>query len=86
MIAKIHIMKKLLLILLSTVITSLQAQNYADLNENFTIENPVYLKNKANATSIETLKTMDNLPPYKHTALDNIYTSRNDKSRFTRVK
>jgi hypothetical protein len=52
-------MKKLILILLSTAITSLQAQTDSELNQNTSIESPCYLKNQTDLVLTKAPKTID---------------------------
>ena len=52
-------MKKLILILLSTAITSLQAQTDDDSNQNTSIEFPYYLKNQTDLGLTKAPNTID---------------------------
>lgn len=67
-------MKKLILILLSTVITSLQAQGDSDSIKNTSIiEFPYYLKNQTDLVLTKALKTIDN-PLFSSDSISNYYS------------
>ena len=66
-------MKKLILILLSTVITSLQAQGDSDSIQNTSIESAYYLKKPKDLVLTKALKTIDN-SLFSNDSISNYYS------------
>jgi hypothetical protein len=79
-------MKKLLLILLSTVITSLQAQTFRELSGDLSSEHAIYLENQVAVIFTETPILTNNLPPFSLLVTDDMLTFCNYKLPFIRTE